>query len=75
MCDAVGILHVSVNHSKGQFTCEAYRGRQKVMVHTGTIDASWASCKKFSPNSLTSQIGRPHALREDVAMALCQQVG
>ena len=50
----VGLLHDSVNHDKGEFVKDAFRGREKVVCHTGTIDSAWSSCKAYVPTSLPS---------------------
>ena len=50
-----GVLHACVAHSNGQFVAQAWRGQEKISVHTGTIDAIWNSLKSWIPNSLTSQ--------------------
>jgi hypothetical protein len=39
----LSILHEYVSHHRGEFTRTVYRGRQKLLSHTGIFDAAWSA--------------------------------
>ena len=49
MSKELNLLHQSVAHNRGQFTRTVYRGREKIVCHTGTIDAAWSALKDYIP--------------------------
>lgn len=59
VASSFGCLHRSVNHSKGEFNRTdrlRFDGRkQRIDVHTGTIDAAWHQLKDAIPSSLAAQ--------------------
>ena len=54
MSKELNLMHKSVAHNRGEFTRTVFRGREKVICHTGTIDAAWSALKDYIPNSLSS---------------------
>ena len=45
----LGILHEYVSHHRGEFMRKGYRGREKLVCHTGTIDAAWSALRNCIP--------------------------
>ena len=54
MSKELNLLQKSVAHNRGQFTRTVYRGREKIVCHTGTINAAWSALKDYIPKSLSS---------------------
>ena len=54
MSKELNLMHEKVAHNRGEFTRTVFRGREKIICHTGTIDAAWSTLKDYIPNSLSS---------------------
>ena len=51
----LGILHEYVSHHRGEFMRKGYRGREKLVCHTGTIDAAWSALRNCIPKKMSPQ--------------------
>ena len=54
----LGILHEYVSHHRGEVMRKGYCGREKLVCHTGTIDAAWSALRNCIPKKLSPQSSR-----------------